>query len=285
MNKPKVFISHIHEDMAVATVLSEYLRNAFSRAIEIFVSSDGSSILLGDKWFERIEENLRESSIVIVLASPDSVTRPWINFEAGGGWLHGARVMPVCIRGMQISALPQPLKTLQGCEISTSEGIQNFFEGIAKVLDLDCSIRDWEDVSRTLSGLQQAVPKDAVSRPEVDISPSDDDSSSWVYSLEHDQLAEVATSLLGLIGASEENLKKAGKEQGYWVLPTAGDYNEYNRCITALRNIYRDRFPFNTIPEDREEGGKTRPRSAAWLGTQCKGVLAFIMRNRDVETA
>lgn len=111
--------------------------------------------------------------------------------------------------------------------------------------------------------------------------PYDEESSEWVYSLENARLAEVATSLLGLIGACKENLKKAGKEQGYWVLPTDGDYTEYNRCIKALQEMYGEQFPFVTI----DEPGKVRPRSAAWLGTQCKGILAFIWRNLNVKSA
>ena len=65
-SKPIIFISHVHEDADIAKALSDCISEAFLEAIDVFVSSDGSSIRGGDKWMEKIENNLRESRIVLV---------------------------------------------------------------------------------------------------------------------------------------------------------------------------------------------------------------------------
>lgn len=205
--KSKVFLSHIHEDKAIAITIAKYLEQAFSRAIEIFVSSDGTSILLGDKWLDRIEENLKSSSILIVLASPNSVPRPWINFEAGGGWIGGARVMPVCIRGMKIAALPQPLKSLQASEIGSPEGVRDFFLGVAKVLDLDCSFADWAEVGKQLERAAELDgPADFAQSTDMPTTWSPDNRDfGWIKSLPDPELFGIASNLLAVRQACHED--------------------------------------------------------------------------------
>ena len=52
-------------------------------------------------------------SLVIVVASPDSLSRPWVNFEAGGGWFKGLDLLAICHSGQQKSRLPPPLSDFQ----------------------------------------------------------------------------------------------------------------------------------------------------------------------------
>jgi len=44
-------------------------------------------------WLDRIEQELREAEVVILMLSPQSVQRPWINFEGGAAWLAHKAVM------------------------------------------------------------------------------------------------------------------------------------------------------------------------------------------------
>jgi TIR domain len=77
----KVFISHITEEKDLAALLKERIDEDFLGKVECFVSSDTESILAGENWLISVEEALRDASVEIVLCSPASVKRPWINFE------------------------------------------------------------------------------------------------------------------------------------------------------------------------------------------------------------
>jgi hypothetical protein len=237
MQKSIIFLSHIHEDKSIAIALAEHLERAFSRAVDVFVSSDGASILLGDKWLDRIEENLKKATIVIVLASPDSVSRPWINFEAGGGWLRGARVMPVCIRGMEIAALPQPLKTLQACQISSAGGVKAFFEGVGRVLDLDCSLSNWDEVQGKLFDVETPGVAAGFSMPAAmpETWAIDNSNYAWVSDLGSPELLEIATSLLAVRQACHEKLLYREKNPESTWSANQTECRMYSKAVEKLR--------------------------------------------------
>jgi len=79
----------------IALELQSVIRKAFSDAFPVFVSSDPKSLGGGEEWFHHILENLSKARLVLVLLSPDSLDRPWINFEAGFGKGQKSRVIPV----------------------------------------------------------------------------------------------------------------------------------------------------------------------------------------------
>jgi C1A family cysteine protease len=134
--KPVVFISHIHPEAKVAIWLKESISDLLLGAIEFFVSSDRTSVIGGDKWFSKIEDALNKSSVLLVLCSEQSVYRPWINFEAGGAWMTGKRVVPVCHAGMSLGNLPEPLRSLQAYELSNPEHLEDLVALLAKEIGL-----------------------------------------------------------------------------------------------------------------------------------------------------
>ena len=74
------------------------------------------------------------AKVEVIICSEDSVKRPWINFEAGAGWVKGIPVVPVCHTGMRPVDLPIPLNMLQGIEAKDSAGLQQLYELLAKQL-------------------------------------------------------------------------------------------------------------------------------------------------------
>lgn len=110
MAKTRVFISRISAEMALAQALKERLRRDFRGLLDIFVSSDQTTIRAGSKWLDEVDKALKGADVQIVLASRESVGRPWVNFEAGAVWLRGIPVIPVCRSGMTPEALPVPLR-------------------------------------------------------------------------------------------------------------------------------------------------------------------------------
>jgi hypothetical protein len=134
--KPLVFISHIHSDATVAAWLKEKTSDLLLDGIEFFVSSDRQSIAGGDRWLSKIEEALGRAAIVLVLCSRDSVLRPWINFEAGGAWMAGKRVIPVCYGELRPDALPEPLRTLQAYSIHDPKDLSDLVGLMAQAAGL-----------------------------------------------------------------------------------------------------------------------------------------------------
>jgi hypothetical protein len=137
MTKPVVFISHIHLEEVTANALEAVLRKALLGALDIFNSSNRRSISVGDPWRDRIIETLRGSTSLLVLCSPESVTSPWVNFESGGAWVSGTRVIPCCINGMEPSSLPAPLNHLQALNLASTEGLGLLIKYLAEIASLD----------------------------------------------------------------------------------------------------------------------------------------------------
>lgn len=135
MQKPLVFISHITTEKEIAVAFKELIEGAFLGMIEVFVSSDPNSIAMGGRWLENITYGLQKCIIEIVIASPTSVTRPWINFEAGAGWVRDISAIPLCHSGMTPSTLPAPLSSLQAAVATDATHLERVTAVLAKAID------------------------------------------------------------------------------------------------------------------------------------------------------
>ncbi|MBP1888622.1 hypothetical protein J2Z53_000201 [Clostridium moniliforme] len=124
MDKPIIFISHITEEKDLALELKALLEESFLGMMDIFVSSDDTSISAGARWLDNISNSLGTCSIELILCSPKSVKKPWINFEAGAGWVRNIPVVPLCHSGMEPNKLPIPLNLLQAIKISEISGLK-----------------------------------------------------------------------------------------------------------------------------------------------------------------
>ncbi len=111
-----VFISFIHEEQAVATAVQRLLQASLG-AEGVFLSSDEWQIFAGEQWLERIKEELAKSRIVVLMLSPRSVQRPWVNFEAGAAWLTGKVIIPACFGGLSKGDLPKPYSNITALDL------------------------------------------------------------------------------------------------------------------------------------------------------------------------
>ena len=134
VEKLKIFFSHRSAESKVVDHLSTNLKKDFIGLVELFISCDRVSVPVGSKWLEEITNGLKRSGLHIVLCSPDAVTRPWINFEAGAAHVRGVNIIPLCHLGINASQLPVPLSEYQGLEISTPEGLQSLYASVAQML-------------------------------------------------------------------------------------------------------------------------------------------------------
>lgn len=142
MQKPTAFISHITEEGEIARHLKELVERKFLRSVEVFVSSHEQNIRLGDEWLAAIKSSVGNCGLMIVICSPLSVARPWINFEAGAGWVRGIPVVPMCHSGMTPERLPIPLNTLQAGLLGNLPDIQKLFMRLAELANIDIPVAD-----------------------------------------------------------------------------------------------------------------------------------------------
>ena len=110
-----IFISFIHEEQAVAVAVQQLLR-AFLGNQNVFLSAEWQ-IFAGEQWLDRIKAELQPAKVVILLLSPRSVQRPWVNFEAGAAWLTGKVIVPACFAGLSKGTLPKPYSNIQALEL------------------------------------------------------------------------------------------------------------------------------------------------------------------------
>ena len=137
--KKRIFISHTSSEGKIAAALKARLLADFDGVIDksdVFVSSDLESIEAGENWLTAVKAALKEAKVEIVICSPASVTRPWIHFEAGAGWIRRIRVIPFCHSGIVPEKLPIPFNLLQGVVATESEGFTKLYGSLAGALKI-----------------------------------------------------------------------------------------------------------------------------------------------------
>ena len=105
---PQVFISFVHEDSRVAAAVQSLLQQELQLHGDVFLSSDQSQVFAGDMWLDKLREALDSARVVVLLLSARSLSRSWVNFEAGAAWLAGKRVVPCCYGRTSKDGLPHP---------------------------------------------------------------------------------------------------------------------------------------------------------------------------------
>jgi hypothetical protein len=131
-----IFISHLHEDEVAAKAISRFLIAKLPKEHRtVFVSTDERQILLGDDWLTQVREALRTSKIVIALLSPEAVTRPWVNFEAGAAWFSTDKILiPLCLGDLRPENFPKPYSNIQGINLHDSEAPYYLVQSSWKIL-------------------------------------------------------------------------------------------------------------------------------------------------------
>ncbi len=140
MASKMIFLSHIHEERALAVLVKQALEDEFSGFVDVFVSSDGTSIPAGSNFLKRIEDGLADCVGAIYLISPASVKRNWINFELGAVWIRNAMsirsgaaeipALPVCHSGATPGGLPAPLNNLNGITANQAAQLEFAFRSL-----------------------------------------------------------------------------------------------------------------------------------------------------------
>lgn len=153
--KPVVFISHISEEKQVAVALQELVETAFLQALELFVASDDKSIPMGKEWLNAIKDRLINCIFEIVIASPESIGRVWIGFEAGAVWIRDRPVIALCHSGITKDTLPPPLGHLQGANAGDEADLRRIFSELAAELGMACPQVDFTGFLSTIKTFEE----------------------------------------------------------------------------------------------------------------------------------
>jgi len=160
-----IFISHISEERVLASFLQARIQRNFLKAVNVFVSSDGTSILAGADWLQSLRIALDQSALVIVLCSTASIKQPWVNFEAGAAWLKKLPIVPLCHSGLEPGQLPMPLSLLQGGSIRKAETFFSLYERLAALTGLDVPEINFEEMAQDASAIVMEDPPQPGSEP------------------------------------------------------------------------------------------------------------------------
>jgi hypothetical protein len=131
MTKPKriIFTSHMAQEADLAVMFNKHIEDDFLDLVDVFVSSDSESISLGADWRIRVETAPRQACIQLILCSQVSVTRPWINLEAGAVWLRKAPVAPICHTSFEKAKLPSTLGQLLPITVGQTDAFAGEYFG------------------------------------------------------------------------------------------------------------------------------------------------------------
>jgi hypothetical protein len=166
----QVFLSHISEESPMARPLKKWIEDAFPGECRVFVSSSETDLPVGTKWFDAIEQALDRSDVLLVLCSHHSVSRPWVNFEAGCAWTRRVPIIPICHSGLRKADLPQPLSQFQSLELDEPEFSSLLLSGLVRMLGVTPTQSTREEDIKELRAFQHLTveaPK-TTSRPKSD---------------------------------------------------------------------------------------------------------------------
>jgi len=130
-----VFLSFIHEEKDYAEIVQAFITQILE--IRPFMSSDKLQVYAGEKWLDRIMDELKEAKVIILMLSEESVKRPWVNFEAGAGWATDKKIIPVCFGGLRKEDLPKPYSGLQAVDLQNSGDTEYLARSIAHYLGIE----------------------------------------------------------------------------------------------------------------------------------------------------
>lgn len=132
LGKFSIFISRINEHKEISKKLKELLESHFGEKIQVFDADDPNCIPFSADWFTTIKEGIQSCNLMIILCSPLSVKRPWINFEAGAATILGKSIGPICFAGQTAGNLPSPLNYIrsQAVDLTDHEKFKQYFDGL-----------------------------------------------------------------------------------------------------------------------------------------------------------
>ncbi|MGC1375319.1 MAG: toll/interleukin-1 receptor domain-containing protein [Anaerolineales bacterium] len=120
-SKPKeydIFLSYSHQDEEKAQKLDDFL----SRGKKLRVFRSKKDIQPGVTWEDDIQEALKNSKMLCILATPNSLGSEWVTTEWGAAWALKIPILPILLR-CSMRDLPDRLKAHQAIDFDEMDKI------------------------------------------------------------------------------------------------------------------------------------------------------------------
>jgi hypothetical protein len=124
-----VFISHATANKKIARTLAGALEAA-SKDVKTFVASRPGDIRADKDWLREIERSLKNAGVYIIILTPESVYRPWVNFESGAAWFFDRQLIFVKIQALPRDEIPLPIMSRQVYALDDVEQLKAIFQTI-----------------------------------------------------------------------------------------------------------------------------------------------------------
>lgn len=124
-----IFISHAVANKNIAKALSDTLEAA-REDVTTFLASRPGDIRADEDWLDGIEHALQKADTYIVILTPESVLRPWVNFEAGAAWFFKRQLVFVRIQALLTDEIPLPINSRQVYAIDVEDQLIAVFKTI-----------------------------------------------------------------------------------------------------------------------------------------------------------
>ena len=122
-----IFISHISEETSIAEILKDWIESTYLGQCEVFLSCDKADLSMENKWISGIDQALDSAMAFLVLFSPTSVKRPWVNVQTGWGWIKGLPIILICHSGLKKDDLPPRISSFKCIEIDSDGFVSDLF--------------------------------------------------------------------------------------------------------------------------------------------------------------
>ncbi|MEU2332063.1 hypothetical protein ABZ770_25465 [Streptomyces sp. NPDC006654] len=145
--KFKVFVSWSGVPAQKCALLLRDKLPHFNHLVEPFVSSE--DIAKGDRGYDAIAAQLRDSQFGIVCVTPENRTEPWIHFEAGALSLEVGKpkLAPLLLLGTTVADLVgTPLTQFQATSAESEEDVLSLIKTINKLCDPPADEKRLEDL-------------------------------------------------------------------------------------------------------------------------------------------
>ena len=125
MTKPIIFFSHSGRDAELIKAIKDRINLKTGNSLDIFLSSDGTSIRGGTNWVIEVERNLDNCKLMFVFMTPNSLRSEWIYFESGHAYSKKIKVVPLGLIGIDIGILEPPISLLHGFNVTDNKTLEN----------------------------------------------------------------------------------------------------------------------------------------------------------------
>lgn len=154
-----IFISHATANSNIAQTLAEALEAAIEDVIT-FVASRPGDIRADEDWLRGIERAIQEADAYVVVLTPESVMRPWVNFESGAAWFFKRQLIFVRIQALSTDEIPLPIASRQVYALDDEQQLHAIFQtlGLPLTKSAEWVARFTQDaVEEVLTGRNEAA--------------------------------------------------------------------------------------------------------------------------------